>query len=210
MQVKEFAAAYLADLKAAVDALDIDAISPVIDVLLEAKRERRSVYVVGNGGSAATATHLASDLCRTEAGTGRRGLRAVSLTDNVSAFTAMANDTSYEQAFAELLALHVAAGDVVIAISGSGNSPNILAAVDVARARGAKTIGIVGFGGGALAERVDLVLCLGSRNYGVVEDLHLAMAHIISMFLAGPERMEHPDRRPGSSLGVGEEEETSA
>jgi len=200
VKVTEFAAAYLAQLKQAIDGLDLEALEPVIELLQEAKRERRTVYVVGNGGSAATASHLASDLSRTEAGTGRRGLRAISLTDNVAAFTAMANDTSYETAFAELLALQMRAEDVLIAISGSGVSPNILRAVEVAQRRGATTIGLVGFGGGELAEMVDLCICIDVKHYGVVEDLHLTLAHMISIYLSGRERMEQPDRRPGSSL----------
>jgi len=196
----EFARDYLAGLKAAIDEIDPASLERVMEVLLEAKRDRRTVYVLGNGGSAATASHLASDLCRTEAGTGRRGLRAICLTDNVAAFTAVANDTGFETAFAELLALQVRQGDVVIAISGSGSSPNVLQGVEVARRRGATTVALVGFGGGELAALVDLAVCLECRHYGVAEDLHLALAHMIAIYMAGPRRIGQPDQRPGSSL----------
>jgi D-sedoheptulose 7-phosphate isomerase len=195
-----FARGYLSGLKAAIDQIDPKALERVMEVLLEAKRDRRTVYVLGNGGSAATASHLASDLCRTEAGTGRRGLEAICLTDNVAAFTAVANDTGFETAFAELLALQVRQGDVVIAISGSGSSPNVLRGVEVARRRGATTVALVGFGGGDLAELVDHAVCLECRHYGVAEDLHLALAHMITIYMSGPRRIEQPDQRPGSSL----------
>ena len=197
---KEYAGAYLDQLRAAIDEIDPAALDQVVAALRRAEAEGRTVYVVGNGGSASTASHLASDLCRTGAGTGRRGLRALCLTDSVAAYTAMANDTGYETAFAELLALQVGEGDVLIAISGSGSSPNVLRAVEVARERGATSVALVGFGGGELARMVDHPVTLKTRHYGVVEDLHLALCHIISMFLAGPQRMGRPDQRPRSSL----------
>ena len=197
---KEYVGVYLEQLRTATEEIDPAAVEPVVEVLRRAEREGRTVYVVGNGGSASTASHFASDLCRAAAGTGRRGLRALCLTDSVAAYTAMANDTSYEAAFAELLALQVVEGDVLIAISGSGSSPNVLRAVEVARGRGATSVALVGFGGGELGQMVDHAVTLQSRHYGVVEDLHLALCHAISMFLAGSERMDRPGRRPRSSL----------
>ena len=200
MKVSDFAAAYLDELRAGLESLELVDLERIVEVLDRARRQGRTVFVVGNGGSAATAAHIASDLSRVTAGTDRGGLRALSLTDNVAAFTAMANDTCYEDAFAEMLSIQAGQDDVVIAISGSGSSENVLRAVEAGRRRGATTIGLVGFGGGELGERVDLRLCLASRHYGVVEDLHLALGHMIAMYLAGGERIEHPDRRPGSSL----------
>ena len=151
-------------------------------------------------GSAATATHIASDLSRARCGSGQPGLRAVSLSDNTAAFSAMANDTGYEGAFAEMLALQARRGDVVIAISGSGNSPNVTRAVEVARDKGAVTVGLIGFGGGELGQKVDHQITVSSRHYGAVEDLHLCLGHMLAMLLAGEERINNPDLRPKSSL----------
>lgn len=200
MTLSDFARRYFDELRACIDAVDLCELEAVSAQLTRALEEDRTVWVVGNGGSAAAAMHLASDLCRSQSGTGRRGLRAVSLTDNVAAFSASANDSSYEDAFAELVALQVREGDLVLVLSGSGNSENVLRAVKVAREKGAVTVGLVGFGGGALGEAADLKVSVDSRHYGAVEDLHLALGHILSMHLAGARRIENPDRRPPSSL----------
>jgi D-sedoheptulose 7-phosphate isomerase len=196
----QFIKDYFAELRRCLDAVSVEAVQQVVEVLRRAMERDQTVFVIGNGGSAATATHMASDLCRTRAGSGLPGLRAVSLTDNIAAFTATANDTSYEGAFAELLALQVRHGDVVLALSGSGNSPNIVQAVRVARQRGATAVGLVGFGGGELRTEVDLQVTVDSRHYGAVEDLHLALGHLLAMILAGPTRMQDPGARPPSSL----------
>lgn len=200
MNPVEFAETYMKELRACLGQVSLQQVERVVQALQAAHEQDRTVFVIGNGGSAATASHIASDLSRTQAGTGLPGLRATCLTDNIAAFTATANDTSYEGALAEMLALQVRAGDVVVAISVSGNSPNVIRAVEVARDRGATTVGLVGFGGGELGREVDLQVCVASRHYGAVEDLHLALGHMLSMYLAGPARMQHPDRRPSSSL----------
>lgn len=198
--ITPFATSYIDELRACLSELDLGQVERVADLLDQTRTRDRAVFVVGNGGSAATASHFASDLSRTACGTGRPGLRASCLTDNIAAFTAMANDTSFEQAFAEMLALQVREGDLVIAISGSGNSQNLLRAVEVARQRGAVTVGLVGFGGGALAPRVDHAVVVSSRHYGAVEDLHLMLGHLLSMHLAGEQRTRDPSARPSSSL----------
>jgi D-sedoheptulose 7-phosphate isomerase len=200
MKVSELVAAYLEQLKSCVDSLAVEQVERVVEVLQRAKRDGRCIFVVGNGGSAATASHLAGDLCRSDAGTGGHGLRSICLTDNTAALTAMANDHGYESALAELLALQVRAGDVLVAISGSGSSPNILRAVEVASARGATTVALIGFGGGELLNLVDHAICVETRHYGVVEDVHLVVSHLLSFLLSGQQRIDHPDRRPASSL----------
>lgn len=200
MKVSELAATYLEELKACVNSLDPGQVERVVKVLQQAKRDGRCIFVVGNGGSASTASHLAGDLCRSDAGARGPGLRAVCLTDNTSALTAMANDHGYENALAELVALQLRAGDVLIAISGSGRSPNILRAVEVARTTGAASVGLIGFGGGELIDLVDHAICVEARHYGVVEDVHLVVSHLLSFLLSGSERITHPDQRPSSSL----------
>src|ERR1700693_1735217 len=130
--------------------VDVAAVEQVVDIILDAYRRGQHVYILGNGGSASTATHFACDLSKATIVQGHARLRVTSLTDNVALLTAWANDTSYTMVFAEQLDNLLNPGDVVIAISASGNSPNVLAAIDVARGRGAVTVGLVGFTGGRL------------------------------------------------------------
>ena len=200
MDVTEFARGYITELRACLDQLDLEQVARVVALLAEAQERDSAVFVVGNGGSASTATHMASDLSRSRCGSGKPGLRAVSLTDNIAAFTAFANDTGYDGAFAEMLALQARRGDLVIAISGSGSSPNVVKAVETAKEIGAITIGVIGFGGGDLGQAVDHQVTVKSRHYGAVEDLHLALGHLFAMALAGEDRIKNPDRRPTSSL----------
>jgi len=158
----------------------VDDIERVVDIILEANRRRRHLYIVGNGGSASTATHFACDLSKATIVDGRARLRVSSLSDNISLLTAWANDTSYDNVFAEQLSNLLDSDDVVVAISASGNSPNVLAAVQLARARGAVTVALVGFTGGALKHAVDVAVHVPSDSYGVVEDCHLVLEHAIT------------------------------
>jgi len=144
------------------------------------------VFIIGNGGSAATASHMACDLSKTILGlntaTGHR-FRVMALTDNTPLITAWANDVSYECVFAEQLKTWVNSGDLVIAFTASGNSPNIIEAVKVARALGAYTFGILGFDGGHTKDFVDECVIVPIDNYGYVEDIHLALDHIVAAYL---------------------------
>jgi D-sedoheptulose 7-phosphate isomerase len=171
---------HISSVRSVLAELDTDAIEQVVGMILEAYRRNQHVYIVGNGGSATTATHFACDLSKATIVEGRTRLRVTSLTDNIALLTAWANDTSYENVFAEQLANLLNPGDVVIAISASGNSPNVLAAIRAARVCGANTVGIVGFSGGALKLAVDAAIHVPSRSYGVVEDCHLVVEHAIT------------------------------
>jgi D-sedoheptulose 7-phosphate isomerase len=162
----------LADL-AAVDFRQVEAI------LLRARDEGRTVFIIGNGGSAATASHMANDLNKGAAVAGQRRFRALALTDNVPLITAWANDTRYEQIFVEQMANFIRPGDVLIAISGSGNSPNVIAALEWARGEGAVTIGLTGGSGGRLLGLVDCCLLVPSNRMEQIEDMHLVLAHAI-------------------------------
>jgi D-sedoheptulose 7-phosphate isomerase len=137
------------------------------------------VYVLGNGGSATTASHFACDLSKATVASQHSRLRVTALSDNVALLTAWANDTEYGQVFAEPLRNLLDPGDLVIAISASGNSDNVLEAVRVARSLGAVTIGLTGFGGGQLLAAANLTLVAESADYGVVEDCHLVLQHAI-------------------------------
>ncbi|MSR81654.1 MAG: SIS domain-containing protein [Candidatus Latescibacteria bacterium] len=175
---------YLSELKTALDTLDRAAVQQARQWVGQTRSEGRQLFLCGNGGSAATASHLANDLGK-GASYGRpqaSRFRVVALTDNVPWMTALANDVGYEAIFAEQLRNLGQAGDLLIAISGSGNSPNVLNAVQVARDQGMRTIGWCGFGGGKLATAVDLPVVVASHHMGRVEDVHAIMMHLVCYY----------------------------
>jgi D-sedoheptulose 7-phosphate isomerase len=149
------------------------------EVLLTAYRNDRQLFTVGNGGSSSTASHMAADLAKNTIGPNVKRFRVASLADNTSIITALANDLSYEMVFAEQLVNVICAGDVLIVISASGNSPNVLNAIHYARRRSVDTIGLLGFDGGRAAELVDIPIVVRSGDYGIIEDVHLAINHML-------------------------------
>jgi D-sedoheptulose 7-phosphate isomerase len=157
----------------------------VAGILRGARERGSSVFVIGNGGSAATASHLAADLANAPRRAGQRPLRVLSLADNVACLSALGNDEGYEQTFASQVDACVRPDDVVLAISASGNSPNLLRAIELAKARGAITAGLVGFDGGELRRLVDQAVFVPSPigAYGPVEDVHLMLGHILTKCL---------------------------
>lgn len=170
---------YLVEVQRLLDLASRSEIARVIEILLEANRARCRVFIMGNGGSAATASHFACDLGKGAIVPGQPRFQVIALTDNVPLMTAWANDTGYENIFAQQLAGLVQAGDVVIGISGSGNSANVLNAIRLARVRGAVTVGLAGFDGGRLKGLVDVCLHVPSFCMEQVEDLHLVLAHLM-------------------------------
>lgn len=174
---------YLTDLRTALDALDPEQIKAARDCVARVRDRGGQLFLCGNGGSAATASHLANDLGK-GASYGRKGprFRVTALTDNIPWITALANDVGYEVIFAEQLRNLGQPGDVLLAISGSGNSPNILEAVKVAREIGIEVIGWTGFGGGKLAGLSDLAIVADSHHMGRVEDVHTILMHVICYY----------------------------
>lgn len=170
---------FLARLSEVLAELPADAVAQATEILLDARANGRRVYVMGNGGSAATAAHLVCDLVKTAQVPGTQPLRVFGLTDNVPLLTAWSNDRAYEDAFAEQVAALTEPGDVVIAISASGNSPNIVNGLEAATRLGARTIGLLGFDGGAARGLVDLVIHVPCHDYGLVEAAHSAIGHAI-------------------------------
>lgn len=154
-------------------------IDRLTDTLWSAYLEGKTVYVFGNGGSAALASHCACDLGKGTVINGNRRFRVLALTDNVPLMTALANDISYDDIFAEQLTSLVEKGDIALAISGSGNSPNVLKALHVAREAGAFTIGLTGFEGGKMKSLCDLCVIVPSDNMQVIEDLHVSVNHSV-------------------------------
>jgi D-sedoheptulose 7-phosphate isomerase len=170
---------YLSRLQTAVDALPRERMDALGETLLRAYRNNKQVFLLGNGGSSSTASHMAADLAKNTIGPNMKRFRIVSLNDNAAIVTALANDLGYENIFSEQLTNLVQVGDVLIVVSASGNSPNVLKAMRYARSRSAEVIGLLGFDGGAAAELADIALIVPSDHYGVVEDIHLIVNHIL-------------------------------
>jgi D-sedoheptulose 7-phosphate isomerase len=165
------------------NAIPYAALTRVAETLLACQRRDGTIFVLGNGGSAATASHFACDLAKGTQIPGQRPFRVIPLTDNVPLLTAWGNDSSYERVFAEQLATLVRDGDVVVLISASGNSPNVLHAAAVARERNATTIAWTGESGGRLAPVSDITVRVPLASIEQVEDAHLIIAHSICVAL---------------------------
>jgi D-sedoheptulose 7-phosphate isomerase len=181
---KNFADAYLRHLTTTLERIDRTEVANLIQTFQNARKAGAKIFFIGNGGSAATASHFANDL-----GVGTRAwdrpFRAIALTDNVAVITALANDHGYEHIFTLQLKTLLSPGDVVVAISASGNSPNVVQAVQYANTMGATTVGLTGFDGGALrkAVKVPVHVQTGPGEYGPVEDVHMILDHLCGAFL---------------------------
>ena len=171
---------FLAEARAVLERVDSPDVEAAVSLLVTAHRRQGAVFAVGNGGSAATASHLANDLARSTLQNGGPALRAFSLSDNVPQLTAWANDACYEECFAAQLRAYARPGDVLVAVSASGSSPNILAAAKEARNMGLGVIALTGFGGGRLKRLADAALVIDSYEYGQVEGAHLVLVHLLS------------------------------
>jgi D-sedoheptulose 7-phosphate isomerase len=183
---KQLAATFLRDFETLLRQVDLDAVERIYQVLRGARDRGSTVYIAGNGGSAATATHWVNDLGKGAKESRRAPLRVMSLSDNTSWLTALANDEGYDRVFSGQLENFAKPRDVLVVLSASGNSPNLLRAVELGRARKLITIGFLGFDGGALKNMVDEVLLLPTRKgaYGLVESGHDLFCHIITACLA--------------------------
>jgi D-sedoheptulose 7-phosphate isomerase len=174
---------YIQDLRDTLSDIFQDPIHDVIDILHTARIDDRQVFIMGNGGSASTATHFVCDLSKNTRMVGKPHFRVVGLTDNMALLSAYANDEGYDQVFVQQLASFVQPDDVVIGISTSGNSPNVLEAIDLANRINAITIGFTGFDKGRLGQMVDINLHVPSDNIEQVEDIHLMFEHLICTVL---------------------------
>lgn len=183
IDARAFAQDYFGTLARVMEELPRDALAEALRELEAAHERDCQVFLAGNGGSAATASHMASDLLWGLPRAGLPALRALSLTDNVPAFTAIANDAGFEHAFAAQLDALARKDDLLIVISASGNSANVVAAAEVARKRGLRTVGFLGMGGGRLRDLVDVPVVVPSNDYGPIEDVHMIFDHLALAYL---------------------------
>ncbi len=170
---------YVNALQDSINQLPKDRIVNVIDLLHSARLVGRQIFIMGNGGSASTATHFVCDLAKNTRKAGWPHYRVIGLSDNMAIFSAYANDEGYESVFAQQLANLIMPEDIVIGISASGNSKNVLNAMELAKSQNATTIGFTGFDGGHLASLVDINIHVNSTIIEHVEDIHLILEHMI-------------------------------
>lgn len=175
---------YLRDMQSATALLRPSEIEAAYALLLRALKEGRSVYLCGNGGSASTASHMAVDLGKNiPTGLGPR-MRVLSLTDNVAWLTALANDISYDDCFTEQLINYIKPNDLLIGISASGDSQNVVRAFELARRVGADRLAMIGFDGGRLVNLSTARIWIDSHDYGIVESVHLFITHLLVRMLS--------------------------
>lgn len=192
---EDFVAGYTQYLAKLLVNLNADQISRFIDELMLARNNGKNIFFIGNGGSAATASHFANDLL---AGMRLRKedkpFKAIALTDNNALMTALGNDEGYDQIFAKQLDVLMEPGDLVIAISASGNSPNLIKAIDLARSRGNTVVGLVGFDGGQMKQICNSVVHVQTAKgeYGPVEDIHMVLDHLVTGYLYRAVRAAKP------------------
>jgi D-sedoheptulose 7-phosphate isomerase len=179
----DFIGSYLNTVAGLLGEVPKDDIRAVADLVVDAYRSGRQVFLMGNGGSASLASHLACDLQKGVGGMGPQKFRVMAVTDSIPIMTAWANDSDYANIFAEQIATWVQPGDLVIAISGSGNSPNVIKGIETANGKGAVTVGLSGFKGGRLAQVAQHNIVVGSDDMQHIEDVHVVLSHLIFRYV---------------------------
>ncbi|MBC7828858.1 MAG: SIS domain-containing protein [Chitinophagaceae bacterium] len=177
--MEDYAIAYIKAQKAALDSIPVEQVAELIRKFKNAWSDDRQIFVFGNGGSGANASHFVTDLGKSASDVVKKPFRCLSLNDNGPWMTAIGNDYSYQEVFSRQLMNYGRAGDLVFTLSVSGNSPNLVAAFEWAKANGLYTIALVGAKRGQLAELADFVIVIDSTHYGRVEDAHMGICHMI-------------------------------
>jgi D-sedoheptulose 7-phosphate isomerase len=177
--MKEVINEYLESIKEIISQLDVESISRVLEAINNAYLNKKRIFVIGNGGSAATANHFACDLGKNAIKDDENRFKIISLCESTSCITAYGNDVGYENIFEEQLKNLMQNEDLLICISASGNSPNIIKAVNFAKKKKSLIIGITGFNGGRLKDISDININVPSDLYEKIEDIHLILMHII-------------------------------
>jgi len=174
---------YFQKVAAVLPAIPAEPVEQIIATLRQARANGQRIFVFGNGGSAANASHIVNDMIKSTIQPGRPRMKLICLSDNVPTLTAYANDVSYDIVYAEPLASLAERGDVAIALSGSGNSPNVLRAMDVAQEMGVTRIGLTGRDGGKLKDQCDICVIVPTDSMQVIEDAHLVILHAVFLAL---------------------------
>jgi D-sedoheptulose 7-phosphate isomerase len=183
-----FAQEYKTELQKTIDRIDLDKVEQAIGWFRDARDNNRHIFVCGNGGSASTASHFACDIVKGASFQRQKRFRIMALTDSLPTITAYSNDVSYECAFAEQLKNFAQPGDILMTISGSGNSPNVLAATQTAKEMGCRTIALTGRDGGKLGPMADLNIQVPVPHMGRIEDAHMIVCHMIGYYFMDSER----------------------
>ncbi|MBT5116278.1 MAG: SIS domain-containing protein [Gammaproteobacteria bacterium] len=182
--IEQFSKSYFSYLKEIIDKVDLSEIKIFVELLLSARKSGATIFFIGNGGSAATASHFANDLAF---GTHEheKPFKAISITDNVSVLTALGNDYGYGEIFVRQLKVYAEKGDVVVGISASGNSKNLINAFNYAKSSGIKTMALTAFDGGQMKVIADNCIHIPTedKEYGPAEDVHMILDHLISSYL---------------------------
>jgi len=187
-KMKQWIGEYIKAQKAAHDSISVDAVAQLVEMLSDALKGNRQIFVFGNGGSAANASHFATDLGKGASDKAGKRFRVLSLNDNVSWMTALANDYAYEDVFVGQLQNYGQPGDIALGISVSGNSPNCGKGLEWARQNGLRTVALVGAKRGRMAEVAERVIMINDTHYGRVEDAHMGICHLLCYAI-----MEHPE-----------------
>lgn len=174
---------YIQKLRQVLDRLPLENLEEIYHLLQDARDRGSAIYVCGNGGSASTASHMVCDLSKNIQRQDKPRLRVMGLNDNIPTLTAYANDEGYDRIFAEPVLTYMEEGDVLIAISASGESENVLQGVRAAQKKGAKTVGLTGYDGGRLKDWVDLCFIVPSQSIERIEDIHLVVNHLLTVAL---------------------------
>ena len=195
----QFADQYLTETLPLFKEYQTETFQKAMDAMCATYQAGGTIFLCGNGGSAGTSSHMVNDLSKGSVVEGKKRLRVVGLADNMSLLTAYANDNGYETVFVEQLKSLFKSGDVLISISCSGNSENVVRASDYARKHGGKVIGLLGFSGGKLLALSDFPIHFKSYNYGAVEDAQLMFSHLSSQFLHQYIKEKGPAFVPGNN-----------
>ena len=182
---KKYSKAYIDNLIKLLQFLDHETVSKIVQLFEEIYKDKGRIYFAGNGGSASTCGHFVNDFHAGSLRHGGGGFRLIDLTSNIASVTALANDVGYDNVFSHQLEHVIESKDALVVISASGNSKNLIKAVEYAKSQGARTVGLLGFDGGQLKQKcaIALVVATPQGQYGPVEDIHLIINHLISTYL---------------------------
>ena len=186
-QMIDFPSHYKTELLKAVETIDLEKVSQAIEWFKEARAQSRHIFVCGNGGSASTASHFACDMVKGASYNRKQRFRIMALTDQLPTLTAYANDVSYDCVFVEQLRNFAQSGDLVMALSGSGNSPNVIRAIEYANSIGCRTIALTGRDGGKLGPLAQLNIQVAAPHMGRIEDGHMIACHMIGYYFMDAE-----------------------